>query len=216
MNVTADVTTKWPSFPGWGPGLAALLLVVAGPAAADKIYKYVDRSGTVTYSAQKPLAGPYQRLEPSCLFSYLGCALSHADWNRVPLNHSAYREQIEYAARMHDVDPALVRAVVHAESNFNYNAVSRAGAQGLMQLMPDTQRLFGVSDPFNVRQNLDAGTRLFKSLLKRYRNNIKLAAAAYNAGTSAVERYKGIPPYEETKNYVRRVSQLYVRYQGDR
>jgi len=192
--------------------MAIVLLLLAAPAAADKIYKYVDRNGTVTYSALKPANRPYQRLEPSCLFSYLGCELSRADWSHVPLNHTAYREQIEFAARQHGVDPALVRAVVHAESNFNFNAVSRAGAQGLMQLMPDTQKKLGVDNPFNVGQNLDAGTRLFKSLLRKYGNNVRLAAAAYNAGVSAVERYNGVPPYQETKNYVRRVTLLYSRY----
>lgn len=196
----------------WRAFAALLLLLVAGPALADRIYKYTAPDGTVTYSALKPSSGPYQRLEPSCLMSYIGCDLANSDWSRVPLNHSAYRNQIEYAARQHGVDPALVRAVVHAESNFNSGAVSRAGAQGLMQLMPETQKRLGVNNPFNVGQNLDAGTRLFKTLMKKYDNNVKLAAAAYNAGTSAVERYNGVPPYKETKNYVRRVTLLYSRY----
>ena len=81
-----------------------------------------------------------------------------------------------------------------------------------MQLMPATQKRFGVKNPYNVGQNVEAGTKLLKNLLVRYRNNIKFVAAAYNAGETAVERYQGVPPYEETQNYVRRVTQLYARY----
>jgi len=194
------------------PLLALLLLVPAPHVAGDEIYKYVAPDGTVTYSAFKPRTGTYKRLEPSCLLSYIGCNLSHADWSRIPLNHTAYRQLIVEVATRHKVDPALVRALIHAESNFNHTALSRAGAQGLMQLMPETQRLFGVKNPYHVGQNIEAGTRLLKQLLVKYRNDIKLAAAAYNAGEKAVERYRGVPPYEETQNYVRRVTLLYSRY----
>jgi soluble lytic murein transglycosylase-like protein len=110
------------------------------------------------------------------------------------------------------VDAALIRAVIHAESNFNQKAKSRAGAEGLMQLMPATQQLLQVANPYNARENIDAGTRLLKQLLQKYGNNIKHAAAAYNAGESAVKQYRGIPPYAETQNYVQRVAQLYARY----
>jgi len=190
--------------------LAALLLLSA-PCQADDIYKYVDRDGTVTYSSFKPRGIAYEKFEPNCIYTYLGCALSNSDWNRVPLNHAAYKEQISAAARRHGVDAALIRAVVHAESNFNHRAVSRAGAQGLMQLMPQTQDKLGVSNPYHIVENIDAGTRLLKSLLRRY-GSVRMAAAAYNAGPDAVERYQGIPPYKETNNYVRRVSLLYTRY----
>ena len=198
--------------PRAAPLLALLLLAPAPHATADEIYKYVAADGTITYSAFKPPSGTYKRLEPSCLLSYIGCDLSHADWSRVPLNHTAYRQLIVEVATRHKVDPALVRALIHAESNFNQTALSRAGAQGLMQLMPETQRLFGVKNPYHVGQNIEAGTRLLKQLLVKYRNDIKLAAAAYNAGEKAVERYRGVPPYEETQNYVRRVTLLYSRY----
>lgn len=190
----------------WG----ALLLSVASPA--DEIFKYVDADGTVTYSAFKPRSGAFEKIEPNCLLSYLGCELSRADWSRIPLNTTAYQELIVEVTSRHGVDPALVRALIHAESNFNHQAKSRAGAQGLMQLMPATQSRYGVNNPYDVGQNIEAGTRLLKSLLVRYQNNIKFAAAAYNAGEKAVERYQGVPPYEETQNYVRRVTQLYGRY----
>lgn len=190
-------------------------LLFSLPLVADDIYKYVAADGTVTYSYLKPRSGTFEQLEPNCLISYIGCELSRSDWSRVPLNLSAYNELIYNVATRHGVEPALVRALIHAESNFNHQAVSRAGAQGLMQLMPATQKRFGVKNPYNVGQNVEAGTRLLKSLLLRYKNNIKFAAAAYNAGETAVERYQGVPPYEETQNYVRRVSQLYSRYRKE-
>jgi len=192
--------------------LAAMLLSCSMNASADEIFKYVAADGTVTYSAFKPRSGSFEKLEPNCLLSYIGCDLARADWNHVPLNHTAYRQLITDVASRHGVDPALVRALIHAESNFNEQALSRAGAQGLMQLMPVTQKKFGVKNPYNVGQNVDAGTRLLKQLLVKYRNDVKIAAAAYNAGIDAVERYRGVPPYEETQNYVRRVTILYSRY----
>ncbi|PKM45230.1 MAG: lytic transglycosylase [Gammaproteobacteria bacterium HGW-Gammaproteobacteria-1] len=192
--------------------LCGVLLCLCTAASATDIYKYTAPDGTVTYSALKPRSGAYEKLEPSCLLSYIGCELSASDWARVPLNHNDYHAQIRSVAAQHGLEAALVRAVVHAESNFNHKAVSRAGAQGLMQLMPKTQRTLGVRDPYDIGENLNGGTRLLKELLVRYRHNVKLAVAAYNAGPDAVDRHQGIPPYPETRNYVRRVTQLYSRY----
>lgn len=199
--------------PGCGLFIALALSIVCRPAQSGGIYRYVDSDGTVTYSSIKPRYGAFETVVPSCLASYINCDLARSDWSRIPLNYTAYRYQIAAAARRYGVDPALLRAVVHAESDFNAAAVSKAGAQGLMQLMPTIQQKFGVTDPYDVVQNLDAGARLLKSLLAKYRNNVKFAVAAYSAGTDAVERYSGIPPYPETRNYVRRVTQLYLRYQ---
>ncbi|HEY0721709.1 MAG TPA: lytic transglycosylase domain-containing protein [Gammaproteobacteria bacterium] len=206
--------TRVPAFHRLAAVMAAVLSTCAVSARADEIFKYVAADGTVTYSAFKPQSGSFKKLEPSCLLSYIGCEQSHADWSHVPLNHAAYRQLITDTASRHGVDPALLRALIHAESNFNHQALSRAGAQGLMQLMPQTQKQFGVKDPYNVGENVEAGTRLLKRLLVKYRNDFKMAAAAYNAGEEAVERYRGVPPYEETQNYVRRVSQLYSRYRS--
>ncbi|MDH5784444.1 MAG: lytic transglycosylase domain-containing protein [Chromatiales bacterium] len=192
--------------------LICALLLIALPSQGE-IYKYVH-NGVVTYSADKPNRGVYESLQPSCLLSYIGCDLARSDWSHVKLNHNAYRDLIIQIATRHQVDAALVRAVVHAESNFNHRALSKAGAEGLMQLMPDTQKRLNVQDPYNVWENIDGGTRLLKQLLKRYDNNIKHATAAYNAGVTAVEKYRGIPPYEETKNYVARVEKLYTRYKA--
>jgi soluble lytic murein transglycosylase-like protein len=191
--------------------LAAFGLTLFATTAQGEIYKYVH-NGVVTYSANKPHRGSFESLKPSCLLAYIGCELARSDWSRVKLNLSAYKAMIDEAARTHGVDADLIRAVIHAESNFNQQAKSKAGAEGLMQLMPKTQRLLQVTNPYDARENIHAGTRLLKQLLKKYGSNIRFAAAAYNAGETAVERYRGIPPYEETQHYVQRVAQLYSRY----
>lgn len=116
---------------------------------------------------------------------------------------------IVQAAARHNVDANLVRSVVKVESNFNPNAVSRKGAMGLMQLMPSTARSLNVSNPFDPEQNVDAGVRHLKRLLESYGGDIRLSLAAYNAGTGAVARSAGVPRFAETRNYVRRITDLY-------
>jgi soluble lytic murein transglycosylase-like protein len=116
---------------------------------------------------------------------------------------------IDQAAARHNVDPNLVRAVIKVESNFNPNAVSRKGAMGLMQLMPQTARQLHVSNPFDPQQNVDAGVRHLKTLIESYGGDVKLSLAAYNAGAGAVARSRGVPRYGETRNYVKRITGLY-------
>jgi soluble lytic murein transglycosylase-like protein len=116
---------------------------------------------------------------------------------------------IDEAAARHNVDPNLVRAVIKVESNFNPNAVSRKGAMGLMQLMPQTARSLNVANPFDPEQNVDAGVRQLKQLMQNYGGDVKLTLAAYNAGPGAVARSAGVPHFAETRNYVKRITQLY-------
>ncbi len=116
---------------------------------------------------------------------------------------------IEAAAARHNVDPNLVRAMIKVESNFNPRALSRKGAMGLMQLMPATARSLRVSNPFDPEQNVDAGVRHLKGLLENYKGDVALSLAAYNAGAGAVARSGGVPPYRETRNYVRQITQIY-------
>ena len=115
---------------------------------------------------------------------------------------------INEAAARHHVDPNLVRALVKVESNFNPRAVSSKGAMGLMQLMPATARMYAVRNPFDVAQNVDAGVRHLKGLLDNFKGDVRLSLAAYNAGEGAVQRNGGIPPYTETRNYVKRITNL--------
>ena len=121
---------------------------------------------------------------------------------------------IEQAASRHNVDPNLVRSVIKVESNFNPNAVSRKGAMGLMQLMPQTARQLRVRNPFDPEQNVDAGVRHLKQLMENFGGDVKLTLAAYNAGAGAVNRSSGIPHYAETRNYVRRITELYYGGNG--
>lgn len=185
----------------------ACLATVAAPVPAD-VYKYVDDNGITHYTDRKPDAGIDYKvivLDPK--------RAAQLDWTRVPLNLTDYSREIDLACSAYGVDRALVRAVIHAESWFNREAVSRVGAQGLMQLMPATQQRYGVHDAFDSRQNIDAGVRHLGGLLETFRGDAQLAAAAYNAGENAVLRHGGIPPYRETRQYVERVITLHERYQ---
>jgi hypothetical protein len=131
--------------------------------------------------------------------------------DREPPPHAPvpYGELIDGAAARAGIDPRLVRAVIQVESAYQASARSRKGAMGLMQLMPDTARRYSVADPYDPGSNVDAGARHLKTLLDRF--ELSLALAAYNAGESAVERYRGIPPYPETQNYVLQVMRLLGR-----
>jgi soluble lytic murein transglycosylase-like protein len=128
------------------------------------------------------------------------------------LDPAALQALVTSASARNDVSPALVNAVVMAESSGDPSAISMAGAQGLMQLMPGTSAQCGVNNPFDPAQNVDCGSRYLHELLARYNNNVELAVAAYNAGPGAVDQYHGVPPYAETRAYVSRVLTAYRNY----
>jgi soluble lytic murein transglycosylase-like protein len=123
----------------------------------------------------------------------------------------AYEEIIQEAATEYDLDPALIRAVMQAESAFHPYAVSRAGAEGLMQLMPALADEMGVNDSFDPRENIMGGVRYLKRLLDYHNGNLDLALASYNAGPGNVARYGGVPPFRETRNYVKTIKAIYKR-----
>lgn len=129
-----------------------------------------------------------------------------------PPRLDVYRVEFRAAARATGVDEAWLRAIAHAESGFDSRAISPKGAQGVMQLMPEAAKEYGVTDPFSSRESIRAGALRLKALSRRYRGDLMLVAAAYNAGTGAVQRYGGVPPYAETEDYVAKVMALHARY----
>ena len=116
------------------------------------------------------------------------------------------------AASRHQIDPALIKAIIMAESGYKIRAISKRGAKGLMQLMPGTAQALGVTDVFNPKENISGGVRYFKQLVNQFDGNIKLALAAYNAGSKKVRRYNGIPPYKSTQYYIKKVFKYYNLY----
>ncbi|MDU4255202.1 MULTISPECIES: lytic transglycosylase domain-containing protein [Pseudomonas] len=181
-----------------------------------RVYTFVHK-GVRQYVSRRPV-GIAARVDVIDVYYIKGCYLCMApkDFNvaTLRLDTRSYRREIEAASLRYGVDRALVRAVIHAESAFQPNAISIAGAQGLMQLMPDTAERFNVSDPFDARQNIRGGVRYLAWLLKRFNGNQRLALASYNAGEMTVDKYNGIPPYAETQTYVARVQSLTERYRN--
>jgi hypothetical protein len=133
----------------------------------------------------------------------------------VPSPALPYHHSIMRASQAYNVDAALIRAIIHAESNYNPQAVSRAGAQGLMQLMPSTARALGVEDTFDPDLNIDGGVRYFKRLLDRFDGDVELALAAYNAGSRHVRNYGGVPPFKATQLYIQKVLRFTRMYQQE-
>jgi soluble lytic murein transglycosylase-like protein len=170
--------------------LVLLSVSFAKPAGAD-IYRFVDEDGVIHFS-NVPTNYRYRLYISETNLDYK----SYFD---------RYDRIITQAARRHGVESSLVKAVIRAESDFDKNAVSRKGAQGLMQLMPETAKDLAVKDSFDPNENIRAGVRYLKRQLQNFQNNVPLALAAYNAGENTVRRYGRIPPYRETRTFVDRV-----------
>ena len=184
-----------------------------------QVYSYI-KDGVRHYTSERPKgvvarASTVRTIKYSFLETCYACAAKPGvDFGNVRLNTTAYRDEIAAAAKKHGVDEAIVRAIIHAESAFNPTALSRVGAQGLMQLMPATARRFGVSNAFDAGQNIQGGVEYLAWLLTRFDGNLTLAAAGYNAGEGNVDKYDGVPPFSETQRYVQRVGVLAERYRA--
>lgn len=183
------------------------------PAAQQRpqilVYKTALADGSMHFSDQRPLNQVFELLRFDC---YACAPLSNINWQNTPLYTQRFAKVISQAAAEHQVDVALIRAVIHAESAFNPQAISVKGATGLMQLMPATMQQFKVSDGHEPEQNIRAGSQYLAQLIKDFNGELPLALAAYNAGPAAVRRYNGIPPFAETQAYIERVHILMQRY----
>jgi soluble lytic murein transglycosylase-like protein len=194
---------------------AAALLFFGGTLAQRtnaQIAKVSNNEGRLLFvNADPPASLKLSSRKPRGIF--LPAEVSFTKGNRpaMDLNRDGAEKLVREAAERHRVDPALIRAVIETESNWNAGAVSRKGAVGLMQLIPTTAQRFGVNDLYSPQQNVDAGVRYLKTLLERYNGNLELALAAYNAGEGAVDRAHGIPRFRETRDYVQRVQSAYFR-----
>lgn len=211
--VDAKGVTHYSNVPGDSAKAARPATTVSAQPSATRasIYKFTDGAGVTHYTDQRPRNRQFVVISVYCP----ACdPRSPVDWNSTRLNLTAYADEINRSAAAWGVDPALVRAIVHAESAFNPQAESRKGAQGLMQLMPDVQKEYGVVDPFASKQSIDAGAKFLRALLRRYKGDFNLAAAAYNAGIGAVAKFRGVPPYAETLAYVEKVHALHERYRS--
>ena len=184
----------------------SLMLLAAPATVAADIFKFVDETGRVYYT-DAPKKGIDYRLIIRTRPKTYAKDLKFMTGNKLKFN-----ELVARAASKHQIDPKLLHAVIQAESAYNPNAVSSAGAVGLMQLMPDTARRYGVTDRRDAEQNVDGGTRYLKDLLGMFNSNMTLAVAGYNAGEGAVMKFnRQVPPYPETRNYVQQVLHLYSK-----
>ena len=229
VTTTAAATAALRELPAAGHALASIDLTAPVPTGEPQpaehaggrvlrgaVYRIAHADGSIEYTNVRPGGSRAGHLV-TMLFTYIdtcaACDLhSPIQWNRVALNLTDYAQAVHAASAAYGVDEAFLRAVIHAESAFNPRAMSIKGAQGLMQLMPATASDLGVLDAFDSDQNIRGGARYLGSLLHDFDGDEQLAAAAYNAGPTAVQRYGGVPPYAETRVYVQRVATLRKRY----
>src|SRR6476661_245907 len=201
------------------------ILTLWGIPAHGQIVSYLDSDGKRVFVNSDPVPVPRPLKAPVLKTAATGFVSRStpssfsrsSEMSAVELaNREKITQMIREVSTRYRVDPALVRAVIQTESNWNSNAVSRVGALGLMQLVPGTAQQLGVSNALDPKQNLDGGVRYLHSLLERYNGDLDKALAAYNAGPGAVDRAGGIPRYRETQNYVQKVTDSYFRPGSDR
>ncbi len=187
---------------------ALLLLLSASLHAGDKVYQYAMADGSILFTDQKLSHSTPIKVR------YYGRPVAHTSCRSVRTKSGekrvkSYMPYIEAMALKYDISPTLIQAVIATESCYDAKAVSRVGARGLMQLMPATAAELGVNNSFDPKQNIAGGVKYLRQMLDTFNQDKKLALAAYNAGPGAVKKYGGIPPYKETRNYVRKVLKLY-------
>jgi soluble lytic murein transglycosylase-like protein len=190
----------------------AFLMGAALSHASQPLYRYTDAKGTVHFT-DVPGDRKFHRVFLTEWGLVRDGLLGRLRVGRAP-EHQGYDALIQHAANAYSLEPALIKAVIAVESNFDPGATSHKGAQGLMQLMPKTARGLGVSDPYSPKDNVLGGARYLREMLDRY-GDMTRALAAYNAGPGAVDRYRGMPPYAETQQYVSRVLHYYRGYHRD-
>ncbi|MCG8685805.1 MAG: lytic transglycosylase domain-containing protein [Desulfobacterales bacterium] len=179
-----------------------VLVALSSPCLGQgNIYRYIDADGVVHFTNTPTTAGytVYIRVKEKSAKNVRSAPRS-------------YDKIIQKAGKRYGVEAALIKAVIQVESSFNPKAVSKKGARGLMQIMPENESALNISNPFDPSQNIMGGTRYLKRLINRYNRELGLALAAYNAGPTAVDRYREIPPYAETQAYVKKVMELYSQY----
>jgi soluble lytic murein transglycosylase len=185
--------------------IVVVSIMVYTPAVAD-IFVYIDKEGVMHFS-NAPTNTRYR------VYMKENSNSPAPVVKRLNPDNDKFDHLIAESCRLHGVDFALVKAVIRAESSFDPYAISSKGAEGLMQLMPDTSKRLNVANPFNPQENIRGGVKYLKYLMGRFNNDLKLSLAAYNAGETTVAQVKGIPNYRETKNYVAEVLRYYQEYQ---
>ena len=187
--------------PGFLILCAAIAVCLPAGLSAD-IFMYIDENGVVNFT----------NTPTSAKSDYKLYIKERPKKIKTTYNSSQFDDEIKKAQKRYGVEFSLIKAVIQVESGFNPKAVSKKGAKGLMQIMPFNYKSLSIKDPFNPRQNIMGGTQYLQRLLKRYKYKLPLALAAYNAGPEAVDKYKAIPPYRETMNYVEKVMKTYSQY----
>jgi hypothetical protein len=206
MSKRINCTKKWQMMTG--------LILVAGFVgnAQAALFIYQMPGGTRIITDHALVGKEYKLVRKSESARGVGGLVSERSMQSATIDPTSYDRLIKRTAAAHHVDVALVKAVMHAESGFNPNALSPKGASGLMQLMPATAERYGVEDIFDPVQNVQGGVRYLKDLMVMFKDNHRLVVAAYNAGENAVRRHKGIPPYAETRDYVVKVMRYQKQY----